>query len=308
MDSGSVAGHRHEHGVGPNADRRYLWSALALLVTFLLMEVVVAVLSGSLALLSDAGHMLSDVGALAGALWAIRLAARPAGGAWTFGWARAEIISAAVNGITLLVIAAILLVEAIRRLISPPAVEGMPVIVVAIVGVAVNLIATWLLSRANRSSLNIEGAYQHILTDLFGFIGTLVAGVVIVVTGWERADPLATLVVVALMLRAAWGLLRDSGHILLEAAPHNMDLADVRKHLLANEHVHGVHDLHVWTVTSGLPILSAHVVVRQECFADDHAPRLLDELQQCLVGHFDVEHSTFQLEPLAHADHESSLH
>ncbi|HET7388580.1 MAG TPA: cation diffusion facilitator family transporter [Nocardioidaceae bacterium] len=272
------------------------------------VEVVVAFLSGSLALLSDAGHMLSDVGALAGALWAFRLAARPATGVWTFGWARAEIVSAAGNGITLLVVAGILTVEAVRRLIDPPQVAGVPVIVVAAVGIAVNLLATTLLARANRASLNVEGAYQHVLTDLFGFAGTVVAGVVIVLTGWQRADPVATLLVVALMLRAAWGLLRDSGRVLLEAAPHGMDLDDVRRHLLDNEHVHDVHDLHVWTVTSGLPTLSAHIVVQAECFVDDHAPRLLDELQECLVGHFDVEHSTFQLEPLTHAEHESALH
>ncbi len=298
----------HDHGIRVDADRRYLWSALGLIVAFMVVEIVVAIWSGSLALLSDAGHMLSDAGALLGALWAIQLAARPASGKWTFGLGRAEIVSAAVNGVTLLVVGGVLLAEAIRRLIHPPTVDGVPVIAVAILGVAVNLVATWLLARANRSSLNIEGAYQHILTDLFGFIGTLAAGLVIVTTGWERADPIATLIVVALMVRAAWGLLRDSGRILLEAAPSDVDLDDVRRHLLANEHVHDVHDLHVWTVTSGLPTLSAHIVVHRHCFVDDHAPRLLDELQECLTGHFDVEHSTFQLEPDTHAEHESTLH
>ena len=302
------ADHDHDHGIGEDADRRYLWAALGLILGLMAVEVVVAFSSGSLALLSDAGHMLSDAGALVGALWAIRLATRPAAGTWTFGLARAEILSAAANGITLLVVAGILLVEAIRRLVEPPTVAGVPVIAVAALGVAMNIVATWLLAKANRSSLNIEGAYQHILTDLFGFLGTLVAGLVIVLTGWQRADPIATLVVVALMIRAGWGLLRDSGRILLQGAPQGMDLQQVRRHLLGNDHVHDIHDLHVWTVTSGLPTLSAHVVVQPDCLTDNHTPQLLDELQQCLVGHFDVEHSTFQLEPLNHADHEHVLH
>jgi cobalt-zinc-cadmium efflux system protein len=298
----------HGHGPDPRTDRRLLTIALALLLAFMIAEVVVAVLSGSLALLSDAGHMLADVGAIGASLWAIRLAARPAAGAWTFGWKRAEILSAAGNGVTLLVVSGLVAVEAIRRLIHPPAVEGGPVLAVALVGVAVNLAATWVLARANRQSLNVEGAFAHILTDLYGFIGTAVAGVVILTTGFERADSIASLVVVALMLYAAWGLLRDSGRILLEAAPEGIDLSDIEAHLLDVVHVRGVHDLHVWTVTSDLPALSAHVVVDDDCFRDGHVPRLLDELQSCLAGHFDVEHSTFQFEEAVHADHEHDSH
>jgi cobalt-zinc-cadmium efflux system protein len=301
-------GHDHQHGVSVEADRRQLWLALLVLLGFMVAEVAAAVVSGSLALLSDAGHMLSDVGAIAAALWAMRLAARPAGGKWTFGWKRAEIISAAGNGITLLVVAGILGVEAVRRLAEPPEVEGGIVLGVALVGVVVNIVVAWLLARANRSSLNIEGAYQHILTDLYGFIGTAVAGVVILVTGWTRADSVASLVVVALMLRAAYGLLRDSGRVLLEAAPEGMDLIEVRRHLLEPEHVIDVHDLHVWTVTNGLPTLSCHIVIDDSCFRDGHAPALLDQLQDCLHGHFDVEHSTFQLEPASHAAHETGTH
>jgi len=222
----------HSHGVSANADRRYLLIALLLLVAFMVTEVVVALTSGSLALLSDAGHMLSDVGAIGGTLWAIRLAARPATGSWTFGWKRAEILSAAGNGITLLVVSAIVAFEAIRRLIHPPAVEGGPVLVVAVIGVVVNIAAAWVLAKANRSSLNIEGAYQHILTDLYGFIGTAVAGIIILTTDFTRADAVASLIVVALMGKAAWGLLRDSGRVLLEAAPQGIDLTDIRTHLL----------------------------------------------------------------------------
>jgi cobalt-zinc-cadmium efflux system protein len=298
----------HEHGICTGADRRYLIIALALLLAFMITEVVVAFLSSSLALLSDAGHMLSDVGAIGGSLWAISLAARPAAGAWTFGWKRAEILSAAGNGITLLVVSGIVAFEAIRRLIHPPTVDAGPVLVVALAGVAVNILAAWVLAKADRSSLNIQGAYQHILTDLYGFIGTVIAAILILATGFNRADAIASLVVVALMLKTAWGLLRDSGRVLLEAAPKGIDLTDVRAHLLESEHVHDVHDLHVWTVTSNLPTLSAHVVIDDSCFSDGHAPRLLDELQSCLVGHFDVEHSTFQLEPASHVTHEPGTH
>ena len=298
----------HSYARGGGSDRRYLLIALALLVAFMLGEVIAAVISGSLALLSDAGHMLADVGALAGALWAIRLAARPPSGAWTFGWKRAEILSAAVNGITLLVVSGIVAVEAITRLIHPPRVDGGLVVVVATVGIAVNITAAWVLARANRSSLNVQGAFRHVLTDLYGFIGTIIAGVIILATGFTRADAIASLLVVGLMLKAATELLRDSGRILLEAAPKTMNLDDVRAHLLATEHVRGLHDLHAWTVTSDLPALSAHIVIDDSCFRDGHAPRLLDKLQACLAGHFDVEHSTFQLEAAAHAGHETGTH
>ncbi len=300
--------HHHNHGVSAEADRRYLWWALILLGGFLIAEVVVAFVTGSLVLLSDAGHMLSDVGAIAGAIWAMNLAARPASGAWTFGWKRAEILSAAINGITLLVVSGIIGFEAVRRLFDPPEVPGGPILVIALVGIVVNIAAAWILAKANRTSLNVEGAYQHIVTDLYAFIGTAVAAIVIITTGYTRADPIASLIVVALMVRAAWGLLRDSGRVLLEVAPDGVDLVEIREHLLENDHVHDVHDLHVWTITSSLPTLSVHVVIDDSCFSDGHAPQLLDELQECLEGHFDVEHSTFQFEPASHAGHEGSMH
>jgi cobalt-zinc-cadmium efflux system protein len=303
-DSGSG----HAHGLDADADRRYLLAALSLLAAFMLAEVIVAVASGSLALLSDAGHMLSDVGAIGAALWAIRLAARPAAGAWTFGWKRAEILSAAANGITLLVVSGIVGVEAIGRLIHPPRVDGGPVVAVAAAGIVVNIAAAWVLARASRSSLNVQGAFRHVLTDLYGFIGTVIAGLVILGTGWTRADAVASLVVVLLMLKAARELLTTSGRILLEAAPATMDLDDVRAHLLATEHVRDLHDLHAWTVTSSLPALSAHIVIDDACFTEGCVPRLLDQLQACLAGHFDVEHSTFQLEAAAHASHEPGTH
>jgi cobalt-zinc-cadmium efflux system protein len=298
----------HTHAATASADRRYLAVALALIVGFMVVEIVVAALANSLALLSDAGHMLVDAGAIGASLWAMRLAARPAAGAWTYGWKRAEILSAAVNGTTLLVVSGIVAFEAIRRLVSPPPVDGGPVLGVALLGVLVNLGAASSLAKANRSSLNVRGALQHVLTDLYGFLATAVAAVVILTTGFVRADSIASLVVVALMLRAAFGLLRDSGRILMQVAPEDVDLTAVRAHLVATGHVRDVHDLHVWTVTSGLPTLSAHVVVDDECFHDGHLPGLLDEVQSCLAGHFDVEHSTFQFELAAHAEHEHDTH
>jgi cobalt-zinc-cadmium efflux system protein len=297
--------HIHPHA---GARRTNLVVALVLIAAFMVAEVIAGATAGSLALLADAGHMLADVGAIAAALWVLHLAQRPAQGAWTFGFKRAEILSAAGNGILLLVVAAVITLVSIRRLIHPPAVHGLTMAVVASVGVVVNLVAAGVLARGHRSSLNVEGAFQHILTDLYGFIATLIAGLIILAAGYSRADPIASLVVVALMLRAAWGLLKASLRILLEAAPEAVDLADVRSHLLEPPHVRDVHDLHVWTVTSDLPAISAHVVVDDSCFLDGHAPQVLDELQRCLAGHFDVEHSTFQLEPASHADHEPGTH
>jgi len=299
----------HVHGVGAGTGQRRLAAALALLLAYLVAEVVVAVLTNSLALLSDAGHLLTDAGAIGAALWAIRLAARPARDAWTFGWKRAEIISALGNGVTMLVIAAVVAVEAVRRLVdSHPDVHAGPVLAVALVGIVVNVAVAWLLAGAHRGSLNIDGAYQHILTDLYGIIGTVLAAIVIITTGWMKADAIASLAVAVLMLRAGWALLRDSVRILLEAAPAGTSLEEIRRHLLASPYVLDVHDLHVWTVTSDLASLSAHLVIDDACFIDGHAPQILDLVQECLDGHFDVEHSTFQLEPRSHAEHEHGAH
>lgn len=298
----------HAHGHAAGADVPRLGVALGLILMSMIVEIVAGVASGSLALLADAGHLLTDAAALAVSIAAVRLASRPAHGAWTFGWKRAEILSAAANGITLLVIGALVLLEALRRLLHPAPVAGLPVLLVALFGVGVTIAATMVLRGADRSSLNIEGSFQHLLTDVYGFLATLIAGVVILLTGFRRADSMASLVVVALMLRAAWGLLRDSGRVLLEAAPEGVDLADLRAHLMDTPHVTDVHDLHAWTVTSDLPALSAHVVVTDACFSSGHCPQILDQLQDCLTGHFDVEHCTFQLEPASHATHEPGTH
>jgi cobalt-zinc-cadmium efflux system protein len=300
--------HAHRHAADPSVDRRALRAALVLLAAFMVGEVVAGVAAGSLALIADAGHMLIDVGALAAALWASHLAARPATAKWTFGMRRAEILAAGVNGVTLAAVGAALLVEAIRRLIAPEAVHGGVMIAVAGVGIVVNIAATLILSRANRRSLNIQGAFLHVMTDLFAFVATIVAGVVIVTAGFLRADPIATLVAVVLMGVAAWRLLRASGRVLMEATPDEMDLAEVRRHILELPEVVAVHDLHAWTLTSDLPVLSAHVVVSEECLTSGSAPRLLGHLQECLAGHFDVEHSTFQIEPEVHAGREPGRH
>jgi cobalt-zinc-cadmium efflux system protein len=300
--------HAHRHGPSAERDARALWIALVLVGGFIVVEVVAAAVSGSLALLADAGHMLTDAGALAAALWAIHLAGRPATAAWTYGLKRAEILAAAANGITLLVMAALLAFEAILRLAHPPPVSGTALIVVGSAGVAVNLAATFVLGRTDLRSLNMRGAFLHVATDLFAFVATIVAGVVIAVTGNRRADPIATLVVVALMLWAAWGLLRDSGRVLLEGAPGGVDLEEVRRHMFELPEVVDVHDLHAWTLSSELPILSAHVVVADDCLTEGAAPRVLAHLQECLAGHFDVEHSTFQLEVESHAMGERSVH
>ncbi len=292
-----------------SADRRSLILALALISGFMVVEVVVALLANSLVLLADAGHMLADAGALLGALWAIRLAARPVSQRWSYGLKRAEILSAALNGLTLVVVGAIVLVEAVQRLINPVAVAGVDLLAVAVLGVLVSGIATRILSRADRSSLNVEAAFQHILTDAGGFLATAAAAVLILATGFRQADSIASLVVVGLMAYAAWGLLRRSGRILLEGTPEDIDIEAVGARLLtAHVHVLGVHDVHAWLVTSNLPAISAHVVVEDSCFGDGHAAQILDDLQAALIGAFDVEHSTLQLEVPKHAAHEVGSH
>ena len=298
----------HHHSAGPDADQRAMVITFVLIVAFMAVEVVVGVVSGSLALLADAGHMVTDALAIAGAVAAGRLARRPATSVWTYGLPRAEVLSAAVNGVVLVVAAALVTLEAARRLAHPVAVSGPALLITAGVGVAVNVTATWTMARANRRAMHVEGVFQHVVTDLYAFIATLAAGAVVVVTGFRRADPLASLVVVALMCLAAWRLLAASGRVLLEAAPDTVDLDEVRQHLLETPHVTDVHDLHAWALTSDLPALSAHVVVADCCFDEGHAPWVLDQLQSCLAGHFDLEHSTFQLEPASHGDHERGHH
>jgi cobalt-zinc-cadmium efflux system protein len=256
------------------------------------VEVTVGILASSLALLSDAAHMLTDATAIGLSLVAIGLAQRPAKGALTFGLKRTEILSAQFNGATLLVLGLLIVYEGISRLVTPPAVAGTAVLVVALIGIVVNLTATWTLSKANRQSMNVEGSYQHLLTDLIAFIVTAIAGAVILITGFDRADGVASLVVAAVMLRAAYGLLKASGRVFLEAAPQGVDPDAISRALVAEPGVTEVHDLHVWEITSGFPALSAHVLVGAE--NNCHATRR--HLEALLHDQFDIEHTTLQVD------------
>jgi cobalt-zinc-cadmium efflux system protein len=285
-------GHDHDHGVSADADGRRLALALALIVGFMCVEVVVGILARSLALLSDAAHMLTDAGALALSLVAIRLARRPARGAMTYGLKRSEILAAAVNGSTLLVLGVLIVIEGVRRIVDPPDVEGGPVLAVAILGIAVNLAAAWILASANRRSLNVEGAFQHIVTDLAAFVATAIAGAVVLATGFTRADGIAALFVAALMLRAGVMLLRESGRVFLEAAPRGLDPDAIGRRMARHDGVNEVHDLHVWEVTSGFPALSAHVLVGRD--TDCHGVRRT--LEAMLHDEFEIEHTTLQVE------------
>jgi cobalt-zinc-cadmium efflux system protein len=283
--------HDHAH-VHADADARRLGAAFALIVAFMLAEVVAGIVGSSLALLSDAGHMLTDAVALGLALAALRLADRPPAGSFTYGMKRAEILSAQINGVTLLLLGALIVYEGIRRLIEPPDVEGALVLIVALVGIGVNLLAARLLAGAERKSLNVEGAFRHVLTDLFAFIATAIAGALILIWGFDRADGVASLLVAALMLWAAYGLLRDSGRIFMEAAPPDLDPELIGRALAAEDGVVEVHDLHVWEVTSGMPAISAHMIVGKD--ADCHEARW--HAARLLADRFGVEHSTLQVE------------
>jgi cobalt-zinc-cadmium efflux system protein len=282
----------HSHGVGADADGRRLTAALALIVAFMAVELAAAVLAHSLALLSDAGHMLTDAAAIGFSLAALRLAARPPSGALTFGLRRVEIVSALANGVTLLILAGFISYEAVRRLFAPPHVHGGLVLAVALVGILVNLAAAWTLSGADRRSLNVEGSFQHILTDVYGFIATAVAAGVILASGFQRADPIASLLIAALMTRSGLALVRDSGRVFLEAAPKGLDPQQIGEALVAQPGVVEVHDLHVWEVTSGFPALSAHVLVGAD--SDCHAVRR--QIEAMLRERFALDHTTLQVD------------
>jgi cobalt-zinc-cadmium efflux system protein len=293
-------GHGHDHGVSAETAIRPLAIALTLIVGFMGAEIVLAVVAHSLALFSDAAHMLVDAGALALSLWAAKLAQRPAGGGMTYGFRRAEILAAQANAVTLLLLGALIVVEAIRRLESPPEVRGGLVVATAVAGAVVNVLALWQVARANRRSLNVEGSFRHLLTDLYAFAGTALAGLVVWTTGFERADPIASLAVAASMIGTAWPLLRRSGRVLLEAAPEGVDPDEVAGAMRAHTGVTDVHDLHVWEISSGFPALSAHVLVGRN--EDCHAIRR--ELEAILHERFGLDHTTLQVEHTAERLHD----
>jgi cobalt-zinc-cadmium efflux system protein len=282
----------HFHGAHADTDRARLTAALGLIGAFMAAEVTAGVIAHSLALLSDAGHMLTDAGAIGFSLLALRLALRPAAGAMTFGFKRVEILAAQANGVTLLVLAVFIAYEAIRRLFDPPHVRGGLILIVALLGILVNLAAAWTLAGADRSSLNVEGSFQHILTDLYGFIGTAIAAGIILLSGFQRADPIVSLLIAGLMIRSGYALVKASGRVFLEAAPKGLDPRRIGEALVGQAGVVEVHDLHVWEVTSGFPALSAHVLVSAE--SDCHATRR--EMEALLHERFGLDHTTLQVD------------
>lgn len=301
--------HGHSHGpvTATAGHRRPLAAVLALTLTVMLVEVVGGVLSGSFALVADAGHMLTDAAGLAVALGASVLAARPATARRTFGWQRAEVLAALVNGLVVAVVGVLVLVEGVRRIARPGDVEPGLMLGVAVLGLAANVVGLVLLHRGRRESLNVRGAYLEVLGDALGSVAVVVAALVVLATGFTRADGIASVVIAVLVLPRAVVLLRDVAAVLLEATPAGVDLDVVREHMTRVPGVVGVHDLHAWTITSGVPVLSAHVVVTDEELDRAGTGRVLDDLRTCLSGHFDVEHCTFQVEPASHGG-EAGLH
>lgn len=297
----------HEHaaaGIRDAPNRRLLAASLGLTAVVFAVQVAGAVVSGSLALLADAVHMLTDAAALVVALVAGTVAARPADDRRTFGYQRAEVLGALANGVILLVLSAWVAVEAVLRLLHPETVEvaGLPMLVVAAVGLAANAVSMWLLSSAQRRSLNVRGAYLEVMGDLLGSVAVIAAAAVILLTGWLPADAIASLAIAGMIVPRAVGLLREVVTVLAESAPRGVQVQTIRDHILATAGVRAVHDVHVWQLTRGAPVFSAHVVVDPEALASGGSGRILTELQECLADHFDVAHSTFQLESASHVD------
>ena len=300
----------HAHGQGGPArsgNRRALSLVLGISSTILIVEVVGAVLSGSLALLADAGHMLTDVAGLSLALVAAILTSRPATAERTWGYRRAEVLAAAAQAAVLLAVGVFVLYEGVRRLIEPPTVASGVMLVFGIVGLMGNGVSVALLTRLQGGNLNTRAALLEVINDALGAAAVLVAAAVIAFTGWSRADAVASLLIGVLILPRTWKLLRTTIDVLLESTPKDIDLTEVRTHILRVEHVRGLHDLHASLVSTDLPVVSAHVVVDDACFQDDNLPALLDQLQGCLAGCFDVDHSTFQFEKASHVGHEHSV-
>lgn len=300
----------HDHapaGIRGTGNRRLLAISLAITATVMVVQVVGAVLSGSLALFADAVHMFTDAAALVIALIASVVAARPANDRRTFGYQRAEVFGALINAVILIVLSVWVAVEGVTRLMHPGETElaGGLMLVVAIVGLVANAVALWLLSAAQRRSINVRGAYLEVLGDLIGSAAVIVAAVVIVTTGWLQADAIASLLIAAMIVPRAIGLLREVVSVLTESAPQGTHVKEIREHILSTPGVVDVHDVHVWQLTRGAPVFTAHVVVDDAAFVDGRSSRILSRLQTCLAEHFDVEHSTFQLEPAGHVEHEA---
>ncbi|KUJ70748.1 cation transporter [Streptomyces albus subsp. albus] len=295
----------HSHGTAAGAHRWRLRCALAITLAVTAVEVAGGLLAGSLALLADAGHMATDALGLAMSLLAIHVAGRPPSARRTYGLARAEILAALGNCLLLFGVGGYILVEAVRRFASPVETRSALTIAFGVIGLAANAVSLALLLPGQRESLNVRGAFLEVAADALGSVAVIVSAAVILTTGWQAADPLASLLIALMIVPRTWKLLRETVDVLLEAAPRDVDVAEVRSHILAVEGVADVHDLHVWTITSGLPVLSAHVVVSPRVLGSVGHERMLHDLQGCLGEHFDVRHCTFQLEPGGHAEHEA---
>ena len=304
--------HGHAHGAPPTgtaaaAYRGRLRVALAITLTVMVVEIFGGILADSLALVADAAHMATDALGLGMALLAIHFAARPPSETRTFGYARAEILAALANCLLLLVVGGYVLVEAVQRFITPADTHGGLTIAFGVFGLVANTVSLTLLMRGQKDSLNVRGAFLEVAADALGSVAVIVAAVVIMTTGWQAADPIASIAIALMIVPRTWKLLHETLDVLLEAAPKGVDMADVRAHILALDGVEDVHDLHAWTITSGMPVLSAHVVVSSDVLSAIGHEKILHELQGCLGVHFDVEHCTFQLEPSGHAEHEAKL-
>lgn len=302
--------HDHAHGIRGGDHRRLLAVSLGITASVFVVQVVGAWISGSLALLADAAHMLADAGALLIALLASMVAARPADDRRTYGYQRAEVLGALLNGVVLVVLCVWIAIEGVRRLLAPEEVDvaGGWMLAIAIVGLAANATAAWLLHRAQAHSVNVRGAYLEVLGDMLGSVAVIIAAAVILTTGWTRIDAIASLVVAALIVPRAVALLREVFSVLAESAPKGTKVAEIRAHLLGAPGVRDVHDVHVWQLTRGAPVFTAHVVVEQEVLERGGSAALLTVLQACLADHFDVAHSTFQLEAAGHEDRDGARH
>jgi cobalt-zinc-cadmium efflux system protein len=300
-------GHSHEI-TATNAHRKRLIIVLAITFGVLIAEVIGGLISGSLALLAEAGHMLTDSTGLIMALIAASLATRAATVKRTFGLQRAEVLAALANALLLVGVAVWVLIMAVDRLRSPAEINSRLMLIVAIIGVLANLVGLLVLRPAQSKSLNMRGAYLEVLGDFVGSLAVIIAAVLILITGWTPFDAIASLAIVVLIIPRAWSLLREVVDVLLEATPRGVDLHQVREHILRVRGVVDVHDLHAWTITSGVPVLSAHVIVDQACISEGRSGEVLDRLGECLGGHFDVSHCTFQLEPVGHQEHEAAHH
>ncbi|MGW0331813.1 cation diffusion facilitator family transporter [Streptomyces sp. NPDC003011] len=310
MGAGHDHGHAHgAHGGGTAtaAYRGRLRVALSITLTVMVVEIVGGVVADSLALVADAAHMATDAVGLGMALLAIHFSSRPPSDRRTFGYARAEILAALANCLLLLGVGGYVLYEAIQRFVTPADTDGGLTVVFGLVGLVANMISLSLLMRGQKESLNVRGAFLEVAADALGSLAVLISAVVILTTGWQAADPVASLAIGVMIVPRTWKLLRETLDVLLEAAPKGVDIAEVRAHILALDGVEDVHDLHAWTITSGMPVLSAHVVVRSDVLSAIGHEKMLHELQGCLGDHFDVEHCTFQLEPVGHARHEARL-